>query len=192
MSAALLALMWGCGGGDEIGSGAPGDTVAGGSARTGVSAREEAGAPDGDSGDARGDAAAGAKAGRRKPRNEQPDLLLVSLDTLRADRLHCYGNENATSPNIDFFANKGLRFAACIAPSPNTAPSHMTLFTGISPLAHGVRNTSVGDESLTRVNATIPLISELVQEAGYQTLSVREHGQLDGRKGFDRASTSRG
>src|SRR6185503_15775184 len=71
-----------------------------------------------------------------------PDVLLISLDTLRADRLGCYGyarpDGRATSPRIDAFASRCLRFAQARSVAPWTLPSHATIFTGLSPSVHRV------------------------------------------------------
>jgi arylsulfatase A-like enzyme len=70
-----------------------------------------------------------------------PDILLISIDTLRADRVSSYGYERDTTPNIDRVATEGVRFAAAHAPSSVTAPSHMSMFTGLDPASHGVMVT---------------------------------------------------
>jgi arylsulfatase A-like enzyme len=68
----------------------------------------------------------------------RPNLLLISIDTLRADVLGCYGNQRPASPAIDAFARQGALFEAALAPSPWTLPSHASLLTGLYPLRHGV------------------------------------------------------
>src|SRR5690242_898253 len=59
----------------------------------------------------------------------RPSVVLISLDTLRADHLGCYGHARPTSPNLDRFARDCVRFAACRSQAPWTLPSHMALFT---------------------------------------------------------------
>jgi arylsulfatase A-like enzyme/Tfp pilus assembly protein PilF len=68
------------------------------------------------------------------------NLLIITIDTLRADRLGCYGFENAETPNIDRLVNNGVMFKNCYSSVPLTLPSHCTIFTGREPVAHNVRN----------------------------------------------------
>ena len=93
-----------------------------------------------------------------------PNLILVTLDTTRADRLGCYGYEPALTPVIDSLATAGTVFEWAICTTPVTLPSHATILTGISPLRHGVRDNGIfklGDEFET--------VAERLQAAGYQT-----------------------
>src|SRR5687767_2819819 len=62
---------------------------------------------------------------------ERPDVLLVTIDTLRADRLGSYGHRTAATPTLDALAAGGVRFAQAIAPTPLTLPSHASLLTGV-------------------------------------------------------------
>ena len=62
------------------------------------------------------------------PPPSRPNVLLVSIDTLRADHLGCYGYGRDTSPALDALAAQGLQFVYAYAPSPSTSPSHATLF----------------------------------------------------------------
>ena len=66
------------------------------------------------------------------------NLVVVTLDTVRADRLGCYGWFRDTSPNLDRFATDALRFTRCQVPIAQTTPSHTSLFTGVGPFEHGV------------------------------------------------------
>lgn len=70
------------------------------------------------------------------PRN----VLLITLDTTRADHLGCYGDAQAQTPNIDRLAGEGVRFARVYAPAPLTLPSHTSIMTGLYPARHEVRN----------------------------------------------------
>src|SRR5262249_17925985 len=69
-----------------------------------------------------------------------PNVVLISLDTVRPDHLGCYGYPRATSPNIDRLAAGGVRFAAARAQAPWTLPSHMSLFTSMLPSHNGVES----------------------------------------------------
>ncbi len=119
-------------------------------------------------------------------RDDLPDILLVSLDTLRADRLSCYGHERETSPRIDEIAESGVRFDEVHAPSSNTKPSHMSLFTGFDPLAHDVRPVKLKAVIRPALSASIPTLPELLREAGYRTASFTDRGGLPPSAGFGR------
>jgi len=129
-------------------------------------------------------AVAGAPAFQRGGR--RPDVLLISLDTLRADALGCYGNPRPTSPTIDGLADRGVRFARCYAPAPHTAPSHVSLFSGLLPAAHGVLNASAESERLPSLNENWPTLTEELASAGYQTMFVANQGQLRKQMGLGR------
>src|SRR5260370_29842439 len=83
--------------------------------------------------------------GLRAPRGRAPgrdNLLLVTLDTTRADRLGCYGYAGARTRYLDRLAAEGVRFAQAISPAPITLPAHASIFTGLSPIAPGVRHNA--------------------------------------------------
>ena len=87
--------------------------------------------------------AVGSRAEEGAPRESPPNLLLITVDTLRADHLSCYGYHLATSPNIDQLASEGVRFARAYSPIPLTGPSHISLFTSRFPQEHGARINGV-------------------------------------------------
>ncbi len=92
------------------------------------------------------------------------NVLLVSVDTTRADHLACYGHATARTPNIDRFAAEGTRFAWCISSAPLTLPSHATMLTGSYPFVHGAR-----DNGIFFVQQDNVMLQELFKEAGYAT-----------------------
>lgn len=69
------------------------------------------------------------------------NLVVVTIDTLRADRLHCYGNQGIETPSLDALAQRGVLFENAVAQTPLTPPSHASIFTGTNPNVHHVRNT---------------------------------------------------
>ena len=78
---------------------------------------------------------------KRRLINDPPEIqrvIILSIDALRADSLHCYGYEKKTSPNIDAFAKASVLFRHAYSPSPWTLPAHISMFTGLYPLNHGV------------------------------------------------------
>jgi choline-sulfatase len=89
---------------------------------------------------------------------------MITLDTTRADRLGCYGYELATTPAIDALAARGTRFEHAYTPVPLTIPAHSSLFTGLLPPHHGVRDN--GDQRLSQEATTL---AERLQAAGWTT-----------------------
>jgi choline-sulfatase len=96
-------------------------------------------------------------------RASPPDVLLVTIDTLRADHVSAYGYARRTSPNLDRLAAGGALFEVAYAPSPATTPSHATLLTSRYPFGHGVLRNGIalGDE--------VPSLPVLLADAGYLT-----------------------
>ena len=115
-----------------------------------------------------------------------PDVLLVSLDTLRADRLGCYGSERDTSPNLDALAARGVLFEEVWAASSRTAPSHTSLFTGLDPAAHGVWNADGRSGTYRSLHASHGTLPERMRAAGMQTALVCESGNMHPDMGFGR------
>jgi arylsulfatase A-like enzyme/Flp pilus assembly protein TadD len=77
-----------------------------------------------------------------KPGKVEPiNIVLITIDTLRADHLHCYGNKIIQTPNIDSLAKNGVLFERAVTQAPLTQPSHASIFTGKNPNVHGVRDT---------------------------------------------------
>ncbi|UCE87185.1 MAG: sulfatase-like hydrolase/transferase, partial [Deltaproteobacteria bacterium] len=112
-----------------------------------------------------------------------PNVLLFSIDTLRADHLGCYGYARDTSPNLDALADRSLRFTEAFAPAPYTLPSHVAMLTGIHPHALGIENRRSAIPAETR------LLAELLSEAGYRSAAFVDsmpRGFVGGSRGFAR------
>lgn len=108
------------------------------------------------------------------------NLLLVTLDTTRADHLGAYGDTRAETPNLDRLAAGGLVFTDAVTPVPLTLPAHATLLTGLDPPGHGVRINGrfvLGAEHET--------LAEALRRAGYQTAAFVSSFVLDPRFGLD-------
>ncbi len=126
-----------------------------------------------------------AKTGESLSTNaNRPNVLLVTLDTTRADFLGCYGRSKARTPNIDALAQSGVVFSNCSTAVPLTLPSHATIMTGLFPFSHGVRRNGV--DRLPDDNVTI---AEALSEQGYATAAVVASFVLDRQfglaQGFD-------
>ncbi|ANM30982.1 hypothetical protein ABI59_17480 [Acidobacteria bacterium Mor1] len=123
----------------------------------------------------------------------RPNILLVSLDTLRADGLGCYGNERSTSPFLDRIAAEGVQFDRAVAPSNSTLPSHYSMLSGLSPAAHGLipdlsklRGYLFPNERTSmRSKGTETMLAEALHDHGYQTAAVTENGWITTAFGFD-------
>ncbi|MEO6708660.1 MAG: sulfatase-like hydrolase/transferase, partial [Planctomycetota bacterium] len=92
------------------------------------------------------------------------NVLLVTLDTTRADRLGCYGARSARTPNLDALAACGASFGQAITCVPLTTPAHASILTGLYPPSHGVRNN--GEAPLASERLTL---AEILRDHGYQT-----------------------
>ena len=92
------------------------------------------------------------------------NLLVVTLDTTRADHLGCYGSATARTSNLDRLAGEGFLFEHCYTAVPITTPSHSTIFTGTYPPSHGVR-----DNGLFVLPDRVTTLAEVLQSAGYAT-----------------------
>ncbi len=109
------------------------------------------------------------------------NLVLVTVDTLRADHLPAYGYGMVEAPAISRLASEGLRFAAAFTPAPLTLPSHSSLFTGLLPVNHGVRDN--GGFHLDVRHATL---AETLKKEGYATAAFVSAFVLDSRWGLAR------
>ena len=123
---------------------------------------------------------AGTSAGETHPAPRRRNLVLVTIDTLRPDRLGCYGNTAIETPNLDGLAQRGALFANAVTHTPLTAPSHASLFTGLYPMQHKVRDTGgfVLDQSH-------PTLAELLRRQGWETAAFVGSSVLKRGFGFD-------
>ncbi len=114
----------------------------------------------------------------------KPDIVLIVLDTLRADRMSCYGYERETTPFVDAFAEDATLFERAIVPGQWTIPSHASLFTGEYPTTHMTTQIydTLGEDMVT--------LAELLREDGYRTVGFCNNpllGVVDNEldRGFD-------
>jgi len=129
--------------------------------------------------------AAGASAAREPETDKvsRPDVFLITIDTLRADHVHCYGYDRIRTPALDLLAEQGIRFNQAFTPSPITNSSHTSIMTGLLPSSHGVNDFGVP-------LATIyPTLAELLTKGGYRTAAFIGAVILDSKNlapGLDR------
>jgi len=108
------------------------------------------------------------------------NLVVVTIDTLRADRLHCYGNRDIETPALDALAQRGVLFESAVAQTPLTPPSHASIFTGTNPNVHHVRNT--GGFAL---QATPVPLARILQAQGWDTAAFIGASVLKKAFGFN-------
>ncbi len=110
-----------------------------------------------------------------------PNVVLITIDTLRADRLSCYGAERVSTPAIDRLASEGVRFANAASTVPFTLPAHSSIMTGTYPPFHGVRE-NVG----YALDASLPTLAEELAAGGWSTGGFVSAFVLDSRWGIAR------
>src|SRR6185436_12562959 len=94
-------------------------------------------------------------------------ILLVTLDTTRADRIGCYGRADAGTPALDGLAERGVRFERAYTTAPITLPAHASLLTGSTPPYHGLR-----DNGLAALDESVDTLAEVCRHAGLRTAAA--------------------
>jgi len=120
-----------------------------------------------------------------KGKDKDFNIILISIDTLRADHLGCYNYPRNTSPSLDKFRENAVLFRWCIAQSSSTLTSHASMLTSLIPSHHGAfftRGQALPDNTQT--------MAELLKQKGYRTISFNDGGQIAPKyglnQGFDR------
>lgn len=109
---------------------------------------------------------------------KKPDLILISIDCLRADHVGAYGYERATTPSLDAFAKDGVVFEDAVSVSSWTLPTHMSMLTGVLPTDHGLRQSQKRFPS-------VPYLPNLLAERSYQSVGIVSSLLLTPTFGFD-------
>jgi arylsulfatase A-like enzyme len=119
-----------------------------------------------------------ARGAAGRPARGAPTIVWISLDTLRADHVGCYGYRRPTTPTLDALAAESIVFDRAIAPSPWTLPTHLSLLTGLYPSAHGVvdMNAALSDAAMT--------VPEVLRDTGYRTAAVVSSYMLSPAYGY--------
>src|SRR6185503_9757552 len=108
------------------------------------------------------------------------NVLLISIDTLRADHLSCYGSQEVKTPNIDSLARSGVLFKNVVTPAPFTLPAHVSMMTGLIPPAHGV-----ADNGGFYLDPNVTTLAEMFHSKGLRTGAFIGAFPLDSRFGLD-------
>jgi arylsulfatase A-like enzyme/Flp pilus assembly protein TadD len=109
------------------------------------------------------------------------NVLVVTIDTLREDRVGAYGNRSGLTPNLDRLAARGVRYVHAFTPAPLTLPAHASILTGLLPRHHGIHNNTSA-----RLDQRVPTLASLLKGAGYRTGAFVGAFVLDGRFGLNR------
>jgi arylsulfatase A-like enzyme/Flp pilus assembly protein TadD len=109
-----------------------------------------------------------------------PNVVVITIDTLRADHLGCYGYKQIHTPNIDALAADGVRFERAYTPVPVTLPAHTVIFTGTYPTLSGMH-----DFSGNKLNPSQPTLASVLKQHGYTTGAVIGSAVLDSRFGLN-------
>ncbi len=112
--------------------------------------------------------------------DSKPNLIFITIDTLRADHLGCYGDAQIYTPQIDALAREGIRFTHAYTPVPVTLPAHTAIFTGSFPMATGMH-----DFSGNKLPANTPTLAKLLEDNGYTTAAFLGAAVLDSRFGLN-------
>src|SRR5258706_5514814 len=121
-----------------------------------------------------------AQAVAQTPEKSVPNVVLITIDTLRADHLGCYGYQQIKTPNIDGLAADGARFTRAFTAVPVTLPSHTSMLTGTYPMLSGMH-----DFSGNKLSPLQPTLASILKQAGYQTGAVIGAAVLDSRFGLN-------
>src|SRR5213593_426329 len=109
------------------------------------------------------------------------NVLLITIDTLRADRVGAYGGPAGLTPSLDRVASEGLQLTRAYSAAPLTLPSHASILTATSPPVHGLRTNG-----LFRLGPSIPTLATVLKGAGYRTGAFVGSFVLDARFGLNR------
>ncbi len=117
---------------------------------------------------------------KKDTRDSSLNVLLVTLDTTRADRIGCYGYQEARTPNLDYLASNGVLFLNAYCQVPLTCPSHCSILTGTYPLYHQVRNNGT-----YYLSPELKTLAEALKEKGLKTAAFVSSFSVDSRFGLD-------
>jgi arylsulfatase A-like enzyme len=123
-----------------------------------------------------------------KGSGNKPNIILISIDTLRADHLSCYGYERETTPSTDTLSQDSVLFTHAYSPSPSTLPSHMSMLTSLYPTNHGLVTMPLGGPQgdVLRLDPAIMTLSDLMRTKDYVTAAFTGGAQISSQFGFSK------
>ncbi len=133
-------------------------------------------------------ASAGSYVVWKSMRSAEKNVLVLMLDTTRADHLGAYGYQRATSPALDRFASENVRFAYAVSAAPWTPPSVASMFTGLYPATHGWMPPNFRDQAkkmAVKLDPQLETLAELFKSNGYSTIGVSPNPWITQEFGYD-------
>ena len=120
--------------------------------------------------------------------SDRPNLILISIDCLRADHVGTYGYPKPTTPFIDEFAEDSVVYRRAVSTSSWTIPSHMSMFTGLTPMLHGVNDSpdNFWAGNARKLPSSVPYLAEILEREGYDTAGVVSSSPMSPTYGFER------
>jgi len=119
-------------------------------------------------------------------KKKKPNIILISIDTLRADHLRCFGNNKIHTPNIDKIATDGVIYRSAIAQAPNTLPSHFSILTSLYPTTHlAFHESSPLGHGLNKLTAEKDTLAKALKKEGFSTAAFVDGGYLNHKYGYD-------
>jgi len=112
--------------------------------------------------------------------NDAMNIILISIDTLRADHLHCYAYDRETSPNIDLLAQDSVLFLNTFSDSPWTLPAHVSLFTSLFAINHGVNSLQ------NKLPSSLVTLADVLRQNGYSCSAFTGGGKVSAKFGFSK------
>jgi len=110
-----------------------------------------------------------------------PNVVLLLVDTLRGDRLSCYGHRRGTTPHLDTLAEEAMLYTRAISPGAWTPPSHASIFTGTYPSRHGV------DRSHPYLDTSLTTLPDWLHAEGYRTFGISSNYWISSATRYDRS-----
>lgn len=114
-------------------------------------------------------------------KDRKPNIVLISLDTFRADRLEFYGNKKNLTPTLNKFCNSSTVYLNVMTPVPVTLPAHATILTGVFPFKNGLI-----DNGVSKLSLKVKTIAEVLREVGYDTVAFVASDVLKSKYGLSR------
>jgi len=130
----------------------------------------------------------GAIAATGSSDDSRPNVLLISIDTLRADRVSAYGHDVPTTPRLDRLASEGILFARTASVSSFTTPAHASMMTGLFPGVHGAayQRSNPSAFVIHEILPDVPMLAEILSEEGYETAGFVASPMVGSQFGFNR------
>ena len=116
--------------------------------------------------------------------HSQPHIVLITLDTVRADHLSCYGGRTGETPEVDLIARQGTLFERAVSVSGLTPTSHATILSGRFQYEHGLR--VLAGKGGYRIDSDVPTLATTLKDAGYRTAAIHSAFPVSATFGFDR------